>query len=37
MKKFKCPKCEKKVNCADAVVFRKCEECSIKMVEVKNE
>ena len=31
MKKFKCPKCKKEVDCADAVIFRKCEECKIGM------
>jgi len=31
MKKFKCPKCKKIVDCDDRVVFRKCEECSVKM------
>ena len=30
-KLFKCPKCKKKVECDDVVVFRKCEKCKINM------
>ena len=34
-KVFRCPKCKKEVECEDVVVFRKCEECGVKMKEIK--
>jgi len=35
MKVFKCPKCKAQYDCTDVVIFRKCEECGCKMIEVK--
>ena len=35
MKKFQCPNCKKISKCVDVVIFRKCEECHVKMEELE--